>query len=78
MVLRASEIVQFVFCRRAWWYTKHGHPSAYEERHTAGAGWHRSHGRTVFIAGCLRVLGYAFLFAAIVATAAYLTSLVLG
>ena len=78
MSLRASEIVQFEFCHRAWWYARQGHPSTNLKRQDVGSRWHRRHGRTVLTAGCLRLLGYAFLLAAAVVAVAHLTWLALG
>ena len=76
--LLASEIVQFVYCHRAWWYARQGHPSTNLTKQGVGLRWHRRHGRMVLTAGCLRLLGYAFLLAAVVAAVAHLTSLALG
>ena len=75
--LRASEIAQFTFCHRAWWYAEQGHPSDDVEERLAGIRWHRQHGRAVLTAGCIRLLGYAFLLAAAVAGVAHLTALAL-
>lgn len=76
--MRASELTQFNFCKRAWCYAREGYPSDDMQAQAAGVRWHNRHGRTVLAAGCLRILGYLFLIAAFVATAAYLTTLVLG
>jgi hypothetical protein len=76
--LRASEINQFVYCRRAWWYARQGHPSSNLEMQLLGTQWHQRHGRTVLSAGCLRLLGYIFLLAAVVAAAVYLTTLIMS
>jgi hypothetical protein len=76
--LRASEVSQFAFCRRAWWYAQQGVHSANLETQERGVAWHRAHGRSVLAAGCLRSLGWVFLGGALVAAAAYLTSLVVG
>jgi hypothetical protein len=76
--LRASEIAQFTFCHRAWWYARQGHPSDNLEWQHGGDRWHRGHGQAVLVAGFLRMLGYGFLLAAVASAAAYLTALVLG
>ena len=73
----ASEVAEFVFCQRAWWYRRQGEPSANVAALRAGGAWHASHGREVLAAGCLRALGYASLLAAVVAAAAYLTAIAL-
>ncbi len=77
MTLQASEIVQFIYCRRAWWYARQGEASANVKELRAGTRWHRDHGRKVLGAGCLRVLGYIFLLAAVGFAVIYLTSNVL-
>jgi hypothetical protein len=47
-IIRASEIGQYVFCARAWWY---GRVKGYQPENVAdlqrGATEHRRHGRTV-------------------------------
>ncbi len=76
--IRASEIVEFVYCRRAWWYTQQGFQSDETQRRQAmGNQIHGRHGRTVILTGCLRTLGYIFLIAAFVSGVAYLASLAL-
>jgi len=76
--LRASELGQFAYCRRAWWYARQGAHSSNLEEQDRGTAWHQRHGRSVLAAGCLRALGWALLGAALVATAAYLTSRIVG
>ncbi len=76
--LRASEIAEFIFCQRAWWYRRLGTPSANTGRLRSGTRWHREHGQSVLAANCLRVAGYLLLIAAAVVAAAYGASLLLG
>ncbi len=76
--LRASDIAQFMYCQRAWWYAREGQPSANDSWLRAGEHWHIRHGRDVMMVGCLRVLGYVLLIASIVAAAALLTTRFLG
>ncbi len=76
-VLRASEIGEYVFCRRAWWYTGRGLPSVNKQALTSGTRWHQRHGRKVVQMGCLRLLGYASLLAGIVTAAIYLADLMI-
>ncbi len=40
--IRAHEVGEYVFCARAWWHRRQGHPSAREEDLRAG---HRFHAR---------------------------------
>ena len=76
--IRASEIVEFLYCQRAWWYTQQGFQSEEAQGRLAlGNQFHGRHGRAVIMTGCLRTLGYVFLAAAFVCSIAYLTSLLL-
>lgn len=45
--LRASEIGQFRFCERAWWYARSGKPSTSMHLLESGSKAHRSHIRKV-------------------------------
>ncbi len=63
-VIRASEIGEYNYCSRAWWY-KHvaklapgGEVSA---RLEAGSEAHRKHGRAVVLSARLRIMGAALL-----------------
>jgi hypothetical protein len=69
--LRASEIGAYLYCRRAWWYQRQGKPSENQESLAAGRMVHRQHGQTVLASGCLRILAYSLLLAALVVLAAY-------
>jgi len=76
--IRASEIVEFVYCQRAWWYTQQGFQSEEtQKRLSTGNQIHGQHSRAVILTGCLRTLGYIFLAAALVGGFAYLASLAL-
>jgi hypothetical protein len=75
--LRASEIGEYVFCQRAWWYAGRGFPSANKQALTFGTRWHQRHGRQVVQMGCLRLLGYACLMAGLVIAAIYLAELMI-
>jgi hypothetical protein len=76
--IRASEIGHFVYCQRAWWYQRSGHPSSNRDKLSAGERWHGRHGRAVLRAGCLRTLGYLALLAALLSAVAALTAQILG
>lgn len=76
-VLRASEIGEYVFCRRAWWYAGQGLPSLNRQAQTSGTRWHQRHGRQVVQMGCLRLLGYASLLAGVLTAAIYLADRVI-
>lgn len=54
--VRASEVGEYVYCRRAWWLRAvQGHASANARDMAAGAGRHVRHGRTVSLAAFLRL-----------------------
>lgn len=74
--VRASEIGTYLYCRRAWWYQRQGTPNANQAQMAAGSALHERHGRLVFQSGCLRVLGYGVLLAALALLAAYVTRLI--
>ena len=74
--IRASEIGTSIFCKRAWWYQKQGYASSNTRELAAGTKVHVQHTRLVLVSGCLRVLAYFALIAAIVLLAIYLTGLI--
>jgi hypothetical protein len=76
--LSASEIAEFLFCQRAWWYARHGDASANEESRRAGLEWHRLQAGRALQTGCVRLAGYSFLAAALVLFAVWLTLRVTG
>lgn len=78
ITLRASEIAQFVYCHRAWWYAKQGCAPTNSGRRRIGTRWHHRHGRNVLAARNLRLLGYAFLLVAVAVALAHLVGFSLG
>ena len=64
-VIRASEIGNYLYCRRAWWYRKQGIESENRAELAAGTDIHLQHGGRVMMAGLLRFLGYAMLLVAL-------------
>lgn len=76
-IVRASEIGTYLYCQRAWWYQRKGHTNLNQPAMAAGRQIHERHGRSVITSGCLRWLAYALLLIAILATAAYLTQILL-
>ncbi len=38
--IRVHEVGEYVFCARAWWHRRQGHPSAREEDRSAGRRFH--------------------------------------
>jgi hypothetical protein len=75
--IRASELGNFLFCRRAWWYHSRGLLSQNQTELSGGTTFHRRHGRGVFLSAVLRTAGWFFLFAALVVLAVGLTLTVL-
>jgi hypothetical protein len=75
--IRASEIGTYLFCARAWWFQDQGFPSQNQTELSAGSAYHAAHGRQVFAAGLLRLVGYLLLLAALIALAIGLTQLLI-
>lgn len=65
-VIRASDIGNFLFCQRAWWYRMQGVESDNQAELTAGIHIHRTHGRGVFASILARIAGYVLLLIALV------------
>ena len=73
-VIRASEIGEYVYCKRAWWLRLQGYESANVRELAAGTSLHERHGRAVVTGGCLRTAAYLLLLAALALTAATLAA----
>jgi CRISPR/Cas system-associated exonuclease Cas4 (RecB family) len=71
--IRSSEIGNYLYCRRAWWYRRLGTPSENQAELAAGSELHLHHGRQVFLSGLTRLLGVLLLLAAVVLSVAYCT-----
>ena len=65
-VIRASEIGNYLYCRRAWWYRKQGYESANQAELSTGSQIHRQHGRQVLLSGLLRTAAVFLVLAALV------------
>jgi hypothetical protein len=76
-IIRSSDIGNYLYCRRAWWYRKQGYQSENLAELASGTELHRRHGRKVLSAGIFRVLGLLLLMAALVLFVAYCTARVL-
>ena len=72
--IRASEIGSYLYCRRAWWYTKQGVESDNQSEMNAGTTLHRQHGRKVLAAGVTRTFGLLLLLLAFTLLTAYLVT----
>jgi hypothetical protein len=71
--LRASEISAYLYCQRAWWYQKHGRPSANQTEMAAGSELHYRHGRAALTTGCVRSIACALILVALALVTVYLT-----
>jgi CRISPR/Cas system-associated exonuclease Cas4 (RecB family) len=72
-VIRSSDIGNYLYCRRAWWYRKLGFESENQAELAAGTEIHRQHGRKVVASGLARLLALILLFAALLLLVAYCT-----
>jgi CRISPR/Cas system-associated exonuclease Cas4 (RecB family) len=73
-VIRSSDIGNYLYCRRAWWYRKQGVESENQAELATGTEIHRKHGRQVLASSLNRTLGFILLLAALVLLAAYCTA----
>lgn len=75
-VIRASEIGEYIYCRRAWWLRHvQGQTSANGRELAAGTAAHATHGRLVWLGGALRVAAILLLALAVIS---FLASLLPG
>lgn len=73
-MIRSSDIGNYLYCRRAWWYRKLGTPSENQVELAAGTELHKRHGRQVLASSLTRTLGWALLLTAMVLLVAYCTT----
>lgn len=73
-VIRSSDIGNYLYCRRAWWYRKQGFESENRTELEGGSELHRQHGRKVLASGLTRAVGLILLVAALALLAAYCTA----
>jgi CRISPR/Cas system-associated exonuclease Cas4 (RecB family) len=76
-VIRASEIGEYLFCKRAWWLRAQGMESENRKALDAGTAEHEDLARRVALSGCLRTAAFVMFLAALTAAAAGVTMLVL-
>ncbi len=76
-IIRSSDIGNYLYCRRAWWYRKQGFESENQAELAAGTEIHRQHGRKVIASSLTRSLGLILLFAALILLVAYCTARIL-
>jgi CRISPR/Cas system-associated exonuclease Cas4 (RecB family) len=72
--IRSSEIGNYLYCHRAWWYRRQGLESENQAELASGTELHRVHGRKVLAAGLTRTLGFLLLLLALVLLVAYCTA----
>jgi CRISPR/Cas system-associated exonuclease Cas4 (RecB family) len=76
-IIRSSDIGNYLYCRRAWWYRKQGFESENQSELAAGTEIHRQHGRKVLASSLNRSLGTILFFAALILLIAYCTAQIL-
>ena len=76
-VIRASEIGEYLFCKRAWWLRTQGIESENRKALDAGTAEHEDLARRVVLTGCLRTAAFLLLLAAVTVAAVGVTVLVL-
>ena len=64
--VRSSDIGNYLYCHRAWWYRRQGYESANQSELVYGTQLHRHHGRKVLLSGLLRALGMLLLLVSLV------------
>lgn len=64
--IRASDIGEYLYCQRAWWYRLQGKDSANVEELALGSRAHARHGRGLLWTNWQRMFAYALIFAALV------------
>jgi len=70
-IIRASDIGNYLYCRRSWRYRKDGVESENKAELAAGTELHRQHGRKTLSALLLQTFGMILLLAAILLLVAY-------
>jgi len=76
-VIRASEIGEYLFCKRAWWLRKQGMKSENRKALEAGTAEHEELARRAVLAGCLQTAAFLLFLTALTAAAAGVTVLIL-
>jgi CRISPR/Cas system-associated exonuclease Cas4 (RecB family) len=76
-VIRSSDIGNYLYCRRAWWYKKQGMESENQAELAFGTEIHRQHGRKVLASDLTRTLALILIFLAMILLVAYCTMRIL-
>jgi hypothetical protein len=77
-IVRASEIGEYQYCKRAWWLRLQGIVPTNRRALEAGTAAHAEHARRVVFSGCLRTAAFGLFLAALILAAIGLTTLALG
>ncbi|MCC7117212.1 MAG: hypothetical protein IT310_01700 [Anaerolineales bacterium] len=72
-IIRSSDIGNYLYCRRAWWYKKNGAVSQNQAELSAGTELHKKHGRQVLASLITRTVGLILFLAAVLLLVAYCT-----
>jgi CRISPR/Cas system-associated exonuclease Cas4 (RecB family) len=72
-VIRSSDIGNYLYCRRSWWYKKQGFESENQAEFAFGTEIHRQHGRKVLASDLMRTLGLVLILVAMILLVAYCT-----
>jgi len=70
-IIRASDIGNYLYCRRAWKYRREGVESENQAELAAGTELHRRHGIKTLSAALLQIVGLVLLLAAVLILTAY-------
>lgn len=73
-IIRSSDIGNYLYCRRAWWYKKQGLVSENQTELAAGTQLHYKHGRQVLASSLTRTIGLILLMIALIMLVAYCTA----
>jgi len=73
-VTRASEIGNYLYCRRSWWYRKKGFESANQAEMAAGTELHHRHGRKALASSLSQTFGLILFLGALILLVAYCTA----
>jgi CRISPR/Cas system-associated exonuclease Cas4 (RecB family) len=76
-VIRASEIAEYLFCKRAWWLRAQGLQSENRKALEAGTAEHEDLARRVALTGCLQSAAFVLFLAAVIVAVVGLTILLL-
>lgn len=76
-VIRSSDIGNYLYCRRAWWYKKQGVESENQAEMATGTELHRQHGRKVLASTLARTVGLILLMLALILLVGYCTAQIL-